>query len=83
MIPENVKVGLKEGKLFVYDSDIVGWIECEIKRENKAVKMLKHNIVSRAHVKTSDGTLLSRFLKEITNVDSIVQDGSVYKLVQR
>lgn len=59
-------------KCKVYDGDLIGWCSCEIIKEISNSK--------RAIVKTSDGTVLTRILKEVNSESKIVSDGCVYKI---
>lgn len=79
MLEVNILKGLKNGELYVYDGDLIGWINCQIISEDDPIN--KGNIVSRVRVKTADGSIFNRFYKVVNSEKEIKKDGCVYKLI--
>lgn len=63
---------IENGEYVVYDGDLVGWCTCKIKNREK---IGEH---TRVLVETSDGTNLTRFLKEAKTIDDLSPNGCVY-----
>lgn len=72
---------LESGKFYVYDGDLVGWISCKVLSKDMSFKNLSNNINSKVKIETKDGTILNRFLKIVSNINSIKEDGCVYKII--
>ena len=79
MLEVNILKGLKNGELYVYDGDLIGWINCQIISEDDPIN--KGNIVSRVRVKTADGSIFNRFYKVVNSEKEIKKDRCVYKLI--